>query len=288
MSVAFRKPIVVLAVSFLQLFSGHLAYSQMPTQPSFEVFPAPPEWGIPQSPQFKVTLLQNGKELELPSIPDAETVAGTNTAFRGDDGVDQLRDRHTGHGAGHPPNTTVDSSRRAFCRATRTSCRRSAAATKRWIYRRQLHHDRCRPSAGLRRVLLHARVSSCDETTEILSDITNPLLVFANPLSDNIPRVLPLPHAVRLNRQFGSTARRRRDGLFRSRRVRPGPQPLCPRKRQAGFPGGRGLRLRHVRDRPRHDDHGSRDPVGQDGVGRRGLHADALPDDDRRVESRER
>ena len=34
--------------------------------------------------------------------------------------------------------------------------------------------------------------SSCDETTEIPSDIANPLLVFANPLSDNIPRVLPL------------------------------------------------------------------------------------------------
>ena len=58
MSVAFRMPIVVLAVSVLQLFSGHLAYAQMPTQPSVEVFPVSPDWGIPQSPQFKVTLLQ--------------------------------------------------------------------------------------------------------------------------------------------------------------------------------------------------------------------------------------
>lgn len=195
MSVAFRMPIVVLAVSFLQLFSGHLAYSQMPTQPSFEVFPVPTEWGIPQSPQFKVTLLQNGKELDspvyltqkpsqAPTPPFESTTAWTSFATNGpvtvrvqnqnpDNKVPFYSARILPSHAQIVPTLSGGNQKDGY---TVVSFTMIGAGPQ------QVSVEFCYTQGAV----------SCDETTEVLSDITNPLLVFANPLSDNIPRVLPL------------------------------------------------------------------------------------------------
>lgn len=195
MSVAFRKPIVVLAVSFLQLFSGHLAYSQMPTQPSFEVFPAPPEWGIPQSPQFKVTLLQNGKELDspvyltqkpsqAPTPPFESTTAWTSFATNGPVTV-RVQNQN--------PNSKVPFySARILPSHARIVPTLSGGNQKDGYTVVSFTMIGAGPQQVSVEFCYTPGVSSCDETTEILSDITNPLLVFANPLSDNIPRVLPL------------------------------------------------------------------------------------------------
>jgi hypothetical protein len=195
MSVAFRMPVVVLAVSFLQLFSGHLAYAQMPTQPSVEVFPAPADWGIPQSSQFKVTLLQNGKELDspvyltqkpsqAPTPPFESTTAWTSFATDGPVTVQVLNQ--------DPSNKVPFYSARilpshagivpTLSGGNPTDGYTVVSFTMMGAGPQQVSVEFCYTKGA----------SSCDETTEVLTDIANPLLVFANPLSDNIPRVLPL------------------------------------------------------------------------------------------------
>ena len=215
MNVAFRMLIVVLAVSVLELFSGRLALAQMP-QLSFEVFPGAPASVASQSVQFSVQILQNGKsgispvyETQNPNSPNSTPTLPPPQPLPKPSPPFESTTAWTGFATNGPVTVQVTNNKpfqsaRILPSHAQIVPKVSAIGQVPAGYHNVVSFTMS-SGAGPQQVSVEFcySASGCNEETQTLNDIDNPLLVFVNPVSDNIPRDIPLSHT--LLAQPGST-----------------------------------------------------------------------------------